>query len=191
MFDAEEEIEGGDYLMVVRNNYFWLPKDSEIGFLANGDFLQITKIIRREEMYGFHFAQAQVRLGDYPDEPELEVKLLLDTLHTETPALPSDRNNALYQAVSADYADLKTKAERYKQMRQDPYLNALQIKFAYAPDLPQGPGRAVASGVCGPRVSETRTSHWRASLPAGSTRPSRGPSERLFLLNFQAQLVAE
>ncbi|MBC8082255.1 MAG: AAA family ATPase, partial [Hymenobacter sp.] len=82
LFEAEDEIESGDYLMVVRNNYFWLPKDSEMGFLANGDFVQVVKIIRRTEEFGFRFADARVRLVDYPDEPDLEIKLLLDTLHT-------------------------------------------------------------------------------------------------------------
>jgi ATP-dependent exoDNAse (exonuclease V) alpha subunit len=190
LFDAEEEIEGGDYLMVVRNNYFWLPKESEIGFLANGDFLQITKIIRREEVYGFHFAQAQVRLVDYPDEPELEVKLLLDTLHTETPALPSDRNNALYQAVSEDYADVKTKAERYKQMRQDPYLNALQIKFAYALTCHKAQGgqwQAVFVDHGYLKPDEPLAGEFARWLYTAITRAS----ERLFLLNFQPKLLAE
>ena len=112
MFDAEEEIESGDYLMVVRNNYYWLPKDSEIGFLANGDFLQISKVVRRDRDVRLPLRPGPGALVDYPDEPEIEVKLLLDTLHTESPALPSDRNNALYQAVSEDYAHLSTKRER-------------------------------------------------------------------------------
>jgi ATP-dependent exoDNAse (exonuclease V) alpha subunit len=190
LFEAEEEIEGGDYLMVVRNNYFWLPKDSEIGFLANGDFLQITKIIRREEMYGFHFAQAQVRLVDYPDEPEIEVKLLLDTLHTESPALPSDRNNALYQAVSEDYADLKTKAERYKQMKQDPYLNALQVKFAYALTCHKAQGgqwQAVFVDHGFLKPDEPLAGEFARWLYTAITRAS----EKLFLLNFQQKLLAE
>ncbi|GAA3965255.1 ATP-dependent DNA helicase [Hymenobacter antarcticus] len=190
LFDAEEEIEGGDYLMVVRNNYYWLPKDSEIGFLANGDFLQITKIVRREEVYGFHFAQAQVRLVDYPDEPEIEVKLLLDTLHTESPALPSDRNNALYMAVSEDYAHLKTKAERYKEMRKDPYLNALQIKFAYALTCHKAQGgqwQAVFVDHGFLKPDEPLAGEFARWLYTAITRAS----ERLFLLNFQQKLISD
>ena len=190
LFYAEEEIEGGDYIMVVRNNYFWLPKDSEIGFLANGDFLQITKIIRREEMYGFHFAQAQVRLVDYPDEPEIEVQLLLDTLHTESPALPSDRNNALYLAVGEDYAHLKTKSERYKEMRKDPYLNALQIKFAYALTCHKAQGgqwQAVFVDHGFLKPDEPLAGEFARWLYTAITRAS----ERLFLLNFQAKLLSD
>ena len=190
LFDAEEEIEGGDYLMVVRNNYYWLPRDSEIGFLANGDFLQISKIVRREEMYGFRFAQAQVRLVDYPDEPEIEVKLLLDTLHTESPALPSDRNNALYQAVSEDYSHLKTKAERYKEMRKDPYLNALQVKFAYALTCHKAQGgqwQAVFVDHGFLKPDEPLGGEFARWLYTAITRAS----DKLFLLNFQPKLLTE
>ena len=190
LFECEEEIEGGDYLMVVRNNYFWLPKDSDIGFLANGDFLQISKVIRREEVHGFHFAQVQARLVDYPDEPEIEVKLLLDTLHTETPALPRDRNEALYQAVTADYADLKTKAERSKAARQDPYLNALQVKFAYALTCHKAQGgqwQAVFVDHGFLKPDEPLAGEFARWLYTAITRAS----ERLFLLNFQARLVGD
>ena len=190
LFEAEEEIESGDYIMVVRNNYFWLPKDSEIGFLANGDFLQVLKIVRRQEEFGCRFADARVRLVDYPDEPELEVKLLLDTLHTESPALPADRNNALYQAVSEDYAHLKTKGERYKEMRKDPFLNALQIKFAYALTCHKAQGgqwQAVFVDHGYLKPDEPLSGEFARWLYTAITRAS----ERLFLLNFQPKLLGE
>ena len=190
LFEAEEEIESGDYLMVVRNNYFWLPKDSEIGFLANGDFLQVLKIVRRQEEFGCRFADARVRLVDYPDEPELEVKLLLDTLHTESPALPADRNNALYQAVSEDYTHLKTKGERYKEMRKDPFLNALQIKFAYALTCHKAQGgqwQAVFVDHGYLKPDEPLSGEFARWLYTAITRAS----ERLFLLNFQPKLLGE
>ncbi len=190
LFEAEEEIEAGDYIMVVRNNYFWLPKDSEIGFLANGDFLQVLKIVRRQEEFGCRFADARVRLVDYPDEPELEVKLLLDTLHTESPALPSDRNNALYQAVSEDYMHLKTKGERYKEMRKDPFLNALQIKFAYALTCHKAQGgqwQAVFVDHGFLKPDEPLSGEFARWLYTAITRAS----ERLFLLNFQPKLLGE
>lgn len=132
IFFAEDEIGVGDYLMIVRNNYFWVPTDSHIGFMANGDFVEITKIIRYEEMYDFRFADVQIRFVDYPDEPEMEVKILLDTLYTEAPALPADKSKQLYNEVLKDYSDLGTKRERMEQLKKNPYLNALQVKFAYA-----------------------------------------------------------
>lgn len=189
LFDAEDEIEAGDYLMVVRNNYFWLPKDSEMGFLANGDFVQITKIVRRTEEFGFRFADARVRLVDYPDEEEIEVKLLLDTLHTESPALPADRSNALYQAVSDDYAHLATKRERSAALRKDPFLNALQVKFAYALTCHKAQGGQwqavfVDHGFLKEDMVNSEFARW---LYTAITRAS----ERLFLLNFNAKLLAE
>jgi ATP-dependent exoDNAse (exonuclease V) alpha subunit len=190
LFDAEEEIEAGDYIMVVRNNYFWLPKDSEIGFLANGDFLQIVKIVRREEMFGCRFAQARVRLVDYPDEPELEVKLLLDTLHTESPSLPRDQNEALYQAVMEDYSHITKKGERNAEMRKDPYLNALQIKFAYALTCHKAQGgqwQAVFVDHGFLKPDEPVGGEFTRWLYTAITRAS----ERLFLLNFQQRLIAE
>jgi ATP-dependent exoDNAse (exonuclease V) alpha subunit len=190
LFDAEEEIEAGDYIMVVRNNYFWLPKDSEIGFLANGDFLEITKIIRREEVFGCRFAQARVRLVDYPDEPELEVKLLLDTLHTESPSLPRDQNEALYQAIGEDYSHLTKKGERNAEMRKDPYLNALQIKFAYALTCHKAQGgqwQAVFVDHGFLKPDEPVGGEFARWLYTAITRAS----ERLFLLNFQQRLIDE
>ena len=190
LFEAEDEIQSGDYLMVVRNNYFWVPKNSEMGFLANGDFLQIRKIIRREEMFGFRFAQALVRLVDYPDEPELEVKLLLDTLHTESPALPRDLNDKLYQAVGEDYAHIEKKGERYAELRKDPYLNALQIKFAYAITCHKAQGgqwQAVFVDHGFLKPDEPLGGEFARWLYTAITRAS----ERLFLLNFQQRLLGE
>jgi ATP-dependent exoDNAse (exonuclease V) alpha subunit len=190
LFEAEDEIQGGDYLMVVRNNYFWVPKNSEMGFLANGDFLQIRKIIRREELFGFRFAQALVRLVDYPDEPELEVKLLLDTLHTESPALPRDQNEKLYQAVGEDYAHITKKGERNAEMRRDPYLNALQVKFAYALTCHKAQGgqwQAVFVDHGYLKPEEPLGGEFARWLYTAITRAS----ERLFLLNFQPRLLGE
>src|SRR5690606_38016950 len=104
IFFHEDEISAGDYLMIVKNNYHWLPKDSEMGFMANGDFVEITKIIRYEEMYGFRFADVRLRFVDNPNEEEVEVKIMMDTLYSEAPALPADKNKELYAEVLKDYS---------------------------------------------------------------------------------------
>ncbi|WP_055562260.1 ATP-dependent RecD-like DNA helicase [Hymenobacter sp. AT01-02] len=189
LFEAEDEIESGDYLMVVRNNYFWLPKDSEIGFLANGDFVQVVKIIRRTEEFGFRFADARVRLVDYPDEPDMEVKLLLDTLHTDSPALSADQNKALYDAVSEDYAHLETKKDRTAALRKDPFLNALQVKFAYALTCHKAQGGQwqavfVDHGFLKEDIVNSEFARW---LYTAVTRSS----EKLFLLNFNPKLIGD
>ncbi|MDD3108492.1 MAG: AAA family ATPase [Alistipes sp.] len=130
---CEEEIESGDLLMVVKNNYHYTSQDKECGleFIANGDTARLVRFRREETLYGFRFAQAQLSFPDY-DGVELEGKILLDTLHSDAPALTREQHNQLFWAVVEDYADISPKAKRYKQVREDPYFNAIQVKFAYA-----------------------------------------------------------
>ena len=127
----EEELETGDLLMVAKNNYYWTEGCKEIDFIANGDIAEVRRVRREREMYGFRFADVVLRFPDY-DDMELEVKLLLDTLHTDTPALPKEMNDKLFYSVLEDYADITIKRERMKKMKSDPYYNALQVKYAYA-----------------------------------------------------------
>lgn len=128
----EEEVNAGDYLMVVKNNYFWLDEESSIGFIANGDIVEVLAVRNVQELYGFRFADATVRFVDYPDEQTRDCKLLLSTLYSESPSLTAAEQEMLYNAVMEDYADLPHKADRLREMRQNPYYNALQVKFAYA-----------------------------------------------------------
>jgi exodeoxyribonuclease V len=128
----EEEINTGDYMMVVKNNYFWLPEGSGAGFIANGDIIELLRIRRIEEIYGFRFADVTIRFIDYPDEQDLDVKILLDTLKSESPALSFTDNNRLFQEVMKDYEDLSSRRGRVEKVKVNPYFNALQVKFSYA-----------------------------------------------------------
>ena len=127
----EDELNSGDLLMVAKNNYFWTEQCKEIDFIANGDIAVVRRVRRVREAYGFRFADVVLAFPDYGDV-ELEVKLLLDTLHTDTPALPKEQNDRLFYAVLEDYADITVKRERIKKMKADPHYNALQVKYAYA-----------------------------------------------------------
>ena len=127
----EEELESGDWLMVAKNNYFWTEGSKDIDFIANGDVAVVRRVHREREMYGFRFADVTLRFPDY-DDMELEVKLLLDTLHTDTPALPKEMNDKLFYSILEDYVDITVKRERMKKMKIDPCYNALQVKYAYA-----------------------------------------------------------
>ena len=128
----DDEIGTGDYLMVVKNNYHWLDEDADMGFIANGDIVEVLSARNYQELYGFHFVDVSLRFVDYPDAPTVECKLLLETLHSESPSLTRDESQRLFTEVMADYADLPTKAERLNALRTNPYFNALQVKFAYA-----------------------------------------------------------
>ena len=133
VLSAEEEIESGDMLMVVKNNYHYTGREEEcsVDFIANGDTALLRRIRKFEDFYGFRFAQARLSFPDY-DDLELECKILLDTLGSDSPSLTREQGSRLFFAVAEDYADVPSKAKRYKQVRENPYFNAMQVKFAYA-----------------------------------------------------------
>ena len=130
---AEEAIESGDMLMVVKNNYHFTEReeDCKIDFVANGDTARLMRIRRYHDLYGFRFADAVLRFADY-DDYELDCKILLDTLTSEAPALTAEQNKSLFTAIEEDYLDVTSKRERYKKIREDSYYNAMQVKFGYA-----------------------------------------------------------
>jgi exodeoxyribonuclease V len=130
IFAREEEISAGDVIMVVKNNYFWLKDEENNNFIANGDIAEVRRIRRYEEIYGLHFAEMTLFFRDY--ELELEAKVMIDTLHLETPSLSSEKSKELYFSIIADHPEAKTKQKQFETARNDPYYNALQIKFAYA-----------------------------------------------------------
>ena len=153
VLQEEGELSTGDKLMIVKNNYFWcqqttdnrqqetqlsnahnsqLIAQGQISFLANGDMIEITRINKFEEMYGFHFADVDIQLTDYEDAPTLSVKIIMEALYSDSPALTNDDAKRLYQAVEEDYMDIPKAADRRKAMKENPYYNALQVKFGYA-----------------------------------------------------------
>ena len=146
VLQEEGELSTGDKLMVVKNNYFWTSQQttdnrqqtstnsqqSNISFIANGDMIEITRINKFEEMYGFHFADVDIMLTDYEEAPTLSVKIIMETLYSDSPALTNDEAKRLYQAVEEDYMDIPRAADRRKAMKENPYFNALQVKFGYA-----------------------------------------------------------
>ncbi|MCD6018597.1 MAG: hypothetical protein K0S53_1718 [Bacteroidetes bacterium] len=128
----EEDLSGGDLMMVVKNNYFWLDEKSDAGFIANGDSLQIKKITKRKEIYGFNFAECIVELCDYPNAPEVTLNLLLDSINSDAPALSKEQQQHFFEAVMEDVADQPVKGLRMAYLKSNPYFNALQVKFNYA-----------------------------------------------------------
>ena len=185
----EEEISSGDYMMVVRNNYFWLPKESKAGFIANGDTIEVTKIISDEERYGFRFINATIRLIDYPDEPEHEVKMLLDTIMANTPSLTSEENKRFYHSVRKDYMHIANKREIAIKMKSDPYFNALQVKFGYAVTCHKSQGGQwkavfVDQGYLTDDSIDVEYLRW---LYTAFTRAT----EKLYLVNFHEKFFTE
>lgn len=183
----EEEIDSGDLLMVVRNNYHWLPKKSSAGFIANGDLMEVLRVGGIEERHGFRFVDATVRLLDYPDDPTLDVKLLLNTLYAESPSLPAEESEQLYRTVRAEYAHLETASLQARAMSEDPYLNALQVKFGYAVTCHkaqggQWPAVFVDQGYLTPEMLGTEYIRW---LYTAVTRAT----EQLYLVGFNPEFL--
>jgi exodeoxyribonuclease-5 len=128
----EEDINAGDRMMVVKNNYFWLEEASEAGFIANGDLLQLRHISNRRKVFGFDFADAAFAMCDYPDQDTMDARLILDTIVSDSPSLGENDSNRLFNELLAEYADMGGRNRQVAAVMNDPYFNALQVKFAYA-----------------------------------------------------------
>lgn len=126
----EEELSPGDLLMITKNNYFWVESFEDLDFLANGEFVEVVRIRRQEQMYGFRFADVLLRHKDF--DIEFEAKINLDVLHTEVPGMTREQNETLFSAVMEDYAHISQKRQRYKKVKENPYFNALLVKYGYA-----------------------------------------------------------
>lgn len=142
VLDREEELSRGDMVMIVKNNYYWTEKEKAHGikreeldaiptFLANGDRARVLRVNHNIDLYGFRFATLMLQFPDY-DNYEISVTVLLDTLQSEAASLTREQQEQLFQEVSADYEEIPRKADRLKEVRQNPYYNALQVKYAYA-----------------------------------------------------------
>ncbi|MBC7746248.1 MAG: AAA family ATPase [Flavobacterium sp.] len=182
----EEELTGGDYVMVVRNNYYWLQNEDKNGsFIANGDIGRIRKVRNFQEQYGFRFAEIVLELVDYPDDEPLTCKVLLDTLYAETPSLSSVESKKLFEAVMQDYQHIQNKQMRMQEIKKDPYYNALQIKFAFAVTCHKAQGGQwdavfIDQGYLTEEMLNTEFLRW---LYTAITRSSK----ELFLVNFSEQ----
>lgn len=186
VLSAEEEIESGDMLMIVKNNYYF-PEHTEecpMNFIANGDVARLRKIRRFEDFYGFRFADAILSFGDY-DDTEIECKILLDTLASESPSLTRDESSRLFYEVEKDYTDIKSRLKRFKEIRENQHYNALQVKFAYAVTCHKAQGgqwKSVFVDRClfGDELMTKDMMRW---LYTALTRAT----EKLYLVNFDKQ----
>lgn len=128
----ENDLAVGDFMMVVKNNYYWLKPNSEAGFIANGDIIEVLEIFDFKEIYTFKFAEVKVKMVDYPNMPPFETVLLLDTITAESPSLSYEDGNRLYQEVMKDFAQESSKYKKFLGVKNNKYFNGLQVKFSYA-----------------------------------------------------------
>ncbi len=132
ILDKESDLSTGDFLMVVKNNYFWLKETDEAGFIANGDIIEVLEIFSFKELYGFNFAKVKIRMVDYPNQIPFETVLILDTIKSESPSLTYEQSNKLYEEVMKDYEHLTSKYAKFQKVKENEFFNGLQVKFSYA-----------------------------------------------------------
>ena len=180
----EEEITGGDIVMIVKNNYYWLQEHDEkhTGFIANGDMAVIKKVSNVHEMHGFRFADLYLEFMDNNEGDAIRCRVLLDSLHVDAAQLPYEDQQKLYQSIAKDYDDIPSKKDRMEAIKKDPYYNALQIKFAYAITCHKAQGGQwplvfVDQGYMTDEMLTTEFLRW---LYTGITRATK----ELFLVNF-------
>lgn len=183
----ETEIASGDYLMIVKNNYFWKDEEEKLDFIANGEIAEVLTLRKIEVLYGFRFADVDLRLVNY--DMELNVKILLDTLTANTPALSYEQNKELYNAVAADYPNIKNRKRLLKKVRENTYFNALQVKFAYAITCHKSQGGQwdcvfVDQGYLTDEMVDADYYRW---LYTAITRAKK----RLYFVNFQDRYIEE
>lgn len=180
----DEEITGGDIIMVVKNNYFWLQDNNEenTGFIANGDMAVIKRVTNIHEMHGFRFADLYLEFMDNNVGDAIRCRVLLDSLYVDSAQLSREESQQLYQSIYQDYEDIPQKKNRMEAIKKDPYYNALQIKFAYAITCHKAQGGQwplvfVDQGYLNDEMLNTDFMRW---LYTGITRATK----ELFLVNF-------
>lgn len=178
----EEQLCGGDILMVVKNNYYWLGDDSLMGFIANGEQFRVKRVLKTEELYGFEFIYILVQFVDYPDQGEVELIMHSETLFADAPSMSRERMKDLFYAVEQDYLHHKNKKKRYEEILKDPYFNALQVKYAYAVTCHKSQGGQwkhvyIDQGFVNEEMMDSGYYRW---LYTALTRAT----EKVFLVNF-------
>ena len=132
IFYRENKLTTGDFLMAVKNNYYWIDELSEVGFIANGDMMEVMSITKTQELYGFNFMDIRVRLCDYPNYPNIDIKIILESLEAEGASMTGEQMKLLYHEVAKDYEDIPNKRLRFLKIKSNPFLNAVQVKFSYS-----------------------------------------------------------
>jgi exodeoxyribonuclease-5 len=184
----EAELSAGDFLMVVKNNYFWVKPTTEAGFIANGDIIEVLEIFSIKELYGFRFAEVNVKMVDYPKMRPFETVLLLDTIDVESASLSYEESNRLYQEVSKDYENETSKYKRFLGVKNNKFFNALQVKFSYAITCHKSQGGQWNTiFVEQPYLPEGMNKDYIRWLYTAVTRAK----EKLYLIGFKDEMFTE
>jgi exodeoxyribonuclease-5 len=185
VLQRESELSNGDLLMIVKNNYFWCQKYENLNFIANGDIAQVARIKKHSEMYGFRFVDVTLQLLDY--DIDIDCKLLLNSISAASPKENDELGKKLFDKVEKDYLHIANKRKRYQELRENEYLNALQVKFAYAVTCHKAQGGQWQHVYidCGYLTDEMLNKEFLQWLYTAFTRAT----EKLFLINFKREFL--
>jgi len=183
----EEELTNGDLLMVTRNNYYWNKPYKEIDFIANGDILQVVRVRKFYEIYGFRFVDLTLRSLDY--EWEIDARVWLDALQSESPTAMNEMTNQLFAAVAEDYPEITTKREMFKKVLDNEFYNSLQVKFGYAVTCHKAQGGQWKKVFIDPGqiADDQLNSDFYRWLYTALTRAT----ETVYLVNFPDKIVSQ
>jgi exodeoxyribonuclease-5 len=183
----EEMLERGDILMVVKNNYHWLDPKSNIGFIANGELVKVKRVLKSEQLYGFNFTHLEISFIDYPEESDLKIIALTDSIDAESPNLSRDKMKELFFGVEKDYQHERNKQKRYQLILKNPYFNAVQVKYAYAVTVHKAQGGQWSHVYIdyGFIPDEMKTANYLKWLYTSLTRST----EKVYLLGFPDELI--
>jgi len=185
----EELLERGDILMVVKNNYHWLDPKSNIGFIANGELVKVKRVLKSEHLYGFNFTHMEISFIDYPEESDLKLIALTDSIDAESPNLSREKMKELFFAVEKDYEHERNKQKRYQLILKNPYFNAIQVKYAYAVTVHKAQGGQWSHVYIdyGFIPEEMKTPNYLKWLYTSLTRST----EKVYLLSFPDDLIKD
>lgn len=184
----ESELTSGDMIMVVKNNYYWIDPDGKLDFVANGDIARVLRVHKFEELYGFRFANVTLEFVDY-ENLEIECKVFVDTLDLEAASFGNEDNQRLYHAVQEDYLHIGDKKKRWKEIKENPYFNALQVKYAYAVTCHKAQGGQWEAVFIdhGYLLEDMLNIDYLRWFYTAFTRPK----QRLYLVNFDKKFFGE
>lgn len=180
----DDDINIGDRLMVVKNNYYWLREYDEIEdeLIANGDIVEVVRIADRFERYGYEFAEVDVVLVDLENSPHLSLTVMTTILNDNKPSLTMAENKELYKKIADDYIDLGSKSKIHAAVIRDQCYQALQVKYAYSLTCHKAQGGQWPAIILdqGFLTEEMMDREWLRWLYTGFTRAVN----ELYLLNF-------
>lgn len=132
LFDEPEFLMRQDVALVVKNYY--QRQQHELPFVANGDLglVQQVHYRSRETLYGQEWCDVDLLLTDLEGEPQpVTGKVPVALLENKQPALTHLQTRQVWHERLADLRSQK-QSTRKQDLRKDPYIQCLQLKYGYA-----------------------------------------------------------